>query len=67
MLRRGQSYEDSLPVAQDGIESGYQELIVKEEEQQQRKEHARWEKSGQDMEDYYATWVHQNQGTDCCG
>lgn len=23
------------------------------------KEHARWEKSGQDMEDYYATWVHQ--------
>ena len=51
-------YEDSLPVAQDGIESGYQELIRKEE-QQQRKEHARWEKSGQDMEDYYATWVHQ--------
>ena len=51
-------YEDSLPVAQDGIELGYQELIRKEE-QQQRKEHARWEKSGQDMEDYYATWVHQ--------
>ena len=51
-------YEDSLPIAQDGIESGYQELIRKEE-QQQRKEHARWEKSGQDMEDYYATWVHQ--------
>ena len=51
-------YEDSLPVAQDGIESGYQELIRKEE-QQQRKEHARWEKSGKDMEDYYATWVHQ--------
>ena len=51
-------YEDSLPVALDGIESGYQELIRKEE-QQQRKEHARWEKSGQDMEDYYATWVHQ--------
>lgn len=51
-------YEDSLPVAQDGIESGYQELIRKEE-QQQRKEHARWEKSGQDMEDYYAIWVHQ--------
>lgn len=51
-------YEDSLPAALDGIESGYQELIRKEE-QQQRKEHARWEKSGQDMEDYYATWVHQ--------
>ena len=51
-------YEDSLPIAQDGIESGYQELIRKEE-QQQRKEHTRWEKSGQDMEDYYATWVHQ--------
>ena len=51
-------YEDSLPIAQDGIESGYQELIRKEE-QQQRKEHARCEKSGQDMEDYYATWVHQ--------
>ena len=51
-------YEDSLPIAQDGIELGYQELIRKEE-QQQRKEHARWEKSGQDMEDYYATWVHQ--------
>lgn len=51
-------YEDSLPIAQDGIESGYQELIRKEE-QQQRKEHARWEKSGQDMEDYYETWVHQ--------
>ena len=43
-------YEDSLPIAQYGIESGYQELIRKEE-QQQRKEHARWEKSGQDMEE----------------
>ena len=58
MLQGEGPYEDSLPIAQDGIESGYQELIRKEE-QQQRKEHARWEKSGQDMEDYYATWVHQ--------
>lgn len=51
-------YRESLPLPEDEIEAEYQRLLQKEEEEQKR-ERADWEQSGQDMKDYYATWVHQ--------
>lgn len=49
---------DYLPAAGSLLEEDYQELIKKlEEEQRFRREE--WETARRDMEDYYATWVHQ--------
>ena len=56
-------YEDSLPVAQDGIESGYQELIRREEQQQ------RTCQMGEVRSGYGGLLCNlgaSDQGTDCC-
>ena len=49
---------DALPVPEGILEEDYQDLVRREETLRRReKEHG--ENARQDMEDYYATWVHQ--------
>ncbi len=47
-----------LPLADAGLERAYQELAARMEEIQRKSEEA-WIQSQKDMQDYYATWVHQ--------
>lgn len=58
-LREGnQNAGDALPLPGELMEEEYQELIRRVEELH-RKEKERAENGRRDMEDYYATWVHQ--------
>ncbi len=51
-------FADALPDETGLLETDYQELIVRIEKTYREKKDE-WEASRRDMEDYYATWVHQ--------
>lgn len=58
-LRQGEGpYGDFLPAAVDEIGKDYQEIIQKAESLH-RRDKEKWEIVRQDVEDYYAVWVHQ--------
>ena len=58
-LKKGkEGVGDALPAPEGVLEEDYQDLVRREESLRRReKEHG--ENARQDMEDYYATWVHQ--------